>query len=127
MGGTFLKANMDALVNECLELQVPPEQIHYKQKGYQPSEAEPWKQHTVETRALFVLLITCLKSKPLKSHTKQRAVQMFLACARVAFSFASRQGLVPHFQVPCNDSGGNLQLLDLFSMKLDNALGGPMC
>lgn len=122
-GGAFLKANMDALVRDCVTLQVPCGQIHYKQKGYQPTEREPWRQHTLESRALLCLVVTCLKSKPLKSCAKQKALQAILAVTRASFNCAARQGVVPHLQVHCYDREGMSQLVDIFFNEAGQCIG----
>ena len=64
-------------------LEVPQQQIHYKSKGFQPTEAEPWMDHTLESRALLSMVVTCLKSKPLKAPQKSAALNMFLTLAKV--------------------------------------------
>ena len=94
-GGAFLHSNMKALNLDLELLEVPQQQIHYKSKGFQPTEAEPWMDHTLESRALLSMVVTCLKSKPLKAPQKSAALNMFLTLAKVTVAKVHELGSVP--------------------------------
>ena len=96
-GGAFLQANKTSLLADMGMLEVPEGQLHYKPKGYQGTEAEPWKDHTLEGRALLALLVTAVKSKPLKAEQKEKAVKLFVALANIATTKAHELQKVPVF------------------------------
>ncbi|CAL1134907.1 unnamed protein product, partial [Cladocopium goreaui] len=96
-GGSFLQTNKAAVAADMALLEVPGEQMHYKPKGYEGSPAEPWKDHTLEGRAMLSLLVTCLKSKPLKAEQKEKALKMFVSLASIANNKAHELGQVPAF------------------------------
>ena len=83
-GGKYLSANMTALQADLATLGNPPSQIHYKEKGYVPSVAEPWKEHTLEPRALLSCLLTSLKAKQGKAEIKNQALKLLLLLSEIA-------------------------------------------
>lgn len=100
-GGTFLASNKAALMEDMELCEIPQEQLHYKPKGYQGSLEEPWKDHTLESRCLLSLSLTCLKCKPLKLEQKEKALQLFLSLTSFAFHNAAKAGQLPPWPHVC--------------------------
>eukprot|EP00438_Fugacium_kawagutii_P003708 Skav208248 [mRNA] locus=scaffold7893:752:5170:+ [translate_table: standard] len=96
-GGHFLSSNRMSLEQDMMVLEVPTEQLHYKPKGYVGTQNEPWKDHTLESRALLSLLMTCLKSKPLKPIQKDKAFAMCISLAKICLVKAFDMNQVPAF------------------------------
>ena len=94
-GGKFLKVHLKALAEDMTLLEIPEGEVKYKQKGYQGTPQEPWVEHTMLSRALLTVPITCLKSKPLKPVQKERAVRLFLALGEVSLQHALSDGPMP--------------------------------
>ena len=110
-GGSFLQSNKEPLQGDMEQLEVPKDQMHYKPKGYEGTESEPWKDHTLESRALLSLLVTCLKSKPLKPEQKDKAFRMFLLLATTSYAKAHSLGELPAFpHVAVTAPTGRLQM-----------------
>ena len=90
--GRYLRTNRAAIQAEMVMLQVADSQLHYRGVGTDTAvgaSGEPaqdsWKDHTLESRALLVVILTLLKNKALKATNKLKALNLLLHLVGEAF------------------------------------------
>ena len=96
-GGKFLADHRHRLQTEMEFCQIPESQLHYKPRGYVPSEEEPWSDHTLESRALLALLAMTVKCKQIKPEPKAQALQLFTCLVSIALPKALELDEMPDF------------------------------
>ena len=86
--GRLLRLNQESIANELQGLQVPADQFHYKNiEEIRGSDAH-WKDHTLESSALLVVLLWICKNRGLKAHAKMKSMALALDLLMKAFQFA---------------------------------------
>lgn len=85
-GFQFLKRNLESLVQLGLELGVPPEEISYKPQGYKPTKDEPWPDHTVRSRVVWLVCFFQLHTKRTSQVAKVQALMFLLALGKSIFT-----------------------------------------
>lgn len=90
--GRFLRTNKALIESGLGELQVPVVQFHYR--GIAPQEpaddaspGDTWKDHTFESRAFLVMVLSFMKNRALKATSKLKALRLVLGLAEKALSY----------------------------------------
>ena len=73
--GRYLRNNKSTIEGEMLTFQVPQGQFHYRGKDIEEEGGNQWKDHTFESRAFFVVLLSLLR----------KALKLVLGLAEKAF------------------------------------------
>ena len=104
--GRMLRLNLDTIVKELEALQVPKEEFHYRGMSIEEIHQRKWKEHTLESRSLLVVLVWLMKNKALKAQVKVRSLNLLLDLVAKAFMEADIQ--VPLMGMVCNMEGAIL-------------------
>ena len=116
----FLKTNLEGLGEFLQEVQVDPGEVRYNiGKVIQPGRQ--WKDHSLESRALFGFCCWTLRNKPLKEHVKTKAFSLMQTLAELSVQKGLDLGSINIHGMIIDRSGSlqyeNLQLVQSKAVK----------
>ena len=75
-GGKYLRDNLETLKAFLAEHGVPSTELGYKTAAFQPTNVEPWYDHTVSSRALLGVIFYQMIIRKASSAAKQAAISL---------------------------------------------------
>ena len=75
-GGKYLRGNLETLKAFLAECGVPSTELGYKAATFEPTDLEPWYDHTVSSRALLGVIFYQLSIRRADANAKQAAISL---------------------------------------------------
>eukprot|EP00438_Fugacium_kawagutii_P019946 Skav209629 [mRNA] locus=scaffold4224:82940:87399:+ [translate_table: standard] len=92
----MLSSNRESILTEFRRFEVPDAELHYRQLKEQQERVKKnmWKEHTLDSRGLLVLLLWCMKNRALSSQSKRLALTLAQELIQLGLVFAATYGAV---------------------------------
>eukprot|EP00438_Fugacium_kawagutii_P036662 Skav236023 [mRNA] locus=scaffold1524:87232:91566:- [translate_table: standard] len=117
----MLSSNRDSILTEFSRFEVPDAELHYRQRDEQQERQKKhmWKEHTLNSRGLLVLLVWSIRNRALSVQSKKLAMNLGKALIQLGLAYAAASGAVTWM---CSAPTNNGQLHQVFLQFSDQGV-----